>query len=205
MENKKGVLVILSGPSGAGKGTVCHGVRKRIENIKYSISATTRKPRKIERDGREYFFLTREEFEDKIEKKQFLEWAVVYDNYYGTPKDYVEGLLEQGYDCILEIDPQGALQVKENNEDAIFIFIAPPSMEELRNRIVSRGTENNEEIDKRLGNAEKEFANLPKYDYVIINDDLDEAVKKVEAIMTAEKCKVKKNIAIMEIAKQGEK
>lgn len=201
MEKKKGVLVILSGPSGAGKGTVCHRVRQRVENIKYSISATTRQPRKIERDGREYFFLSREEFEEKIEKKQFLEWAVVYDNYYGTPKEYVEGLLDQGFDCILEIDPQGALQVKENNEDAIFIFIAPPSMEELRNRIVSRGTENRDEIEKRLGNAEKEFANLPKYDYVIINDDLEEAVNKVEAIMIAEKCKIKKNLAIMEIAK----
>lgn len=200
----KGILLVLSGPSGAGKGTVCHEVRKRLENMKYSISATTRKPRVIEREGREYFFLTKEDFEQKIKDGKFLEYAMVYDNYYGTPKDYVDEILENGYDCILEIDPQGAMQIKERMDDAVFIFIAPPSMEELKKRLTFRGTEKPEEIAKRLGNAQKEFKNLPNYDYVIVNDKIEKAVQEVEAIIKAEKLKTCRNHEIMNILNEGE-
>lgn len=204
MLKRKGILLVLSGPSGAGKGTVCHKVREELGNMKYSISATSRKPRTIERDGREYFFMSKEEFEKKIEEGSFLEWALVYDNYYGTPKEYVEEILEEGYDCILEIDPQGAMQIKEKKEDAVFVFIAPPSMEELKKRLTFRGTEKPEEIAKRLGNAEKEFKNLPNYDYVVINDKIDEAVKEIEAIIIAEKLKTFRNHEIMNILNKGE-
>lgn len=205
MINRKGILLVLSGPSGAGKGTVCHEVRKRMDNMKYSISATTRKPRVIEREGREYFFLSKEEFEKKISEEKFLEYALVYDNYYGTPRDYVEEILNQGFDCILEIDPQGAMQIKEKMDDAVFVFIAPPSMDELKKRLTFRGTEKPEEIAKRLGNAEKEFKNMPNYDYVIINDKIEEAVSEVEAIITAEKLKTSRNHEIMNLLNKGEK
>ena len=204
MLKRKGILLVLSGPSGAGKGTVCHKVREGLKNIKYSISATTRKPRTIEREGREYFFLTKEEFEKRIEEGKFLEWALVYDNYYGTPRDYVEEILEQGYDCILEIDTQGAMQIKEKKEDAVFVFIAPPSMEELKKRLTFRGTEKPEEIAKRLGNAEKEFKNLPNYDYVVVNDRIEKAVIEIEAIITAEKLRTFRNKEIVNILNKGE-
>lgn len=204
MLNRKGILLILSGPSGAGKGTVCHEVRKKMDNMKYSISATTRKPRFIEREGREYFFLSKEEFERNIKEGNFLEYALVYDNYYGTPRDYVEGILNQGYDCILEIDPQGAMQIKEKMKEAVLVFIVPPSMEELTKRLTFRGTEEPEEIMKRLNNAEKEFKNLPNYDYVLINDKIEKAVYEIEAIMTAEKLKTSRNYEVMNILNRGE-
>ncbi len=158
----------------------------------------------IEREGREYF-LSKEEFEKKISEEKFLEYALVYDNYYGTPRDYVEEILNQGFDCILEIDPQGAMQIKEKMDDAVFIFIAPPSMDELKKRLTFRGTEKPEEIAKRLGNAEKEFKNMPNYDYVIINDKIEEAVSEVEAIITAEKLKTSRNHEIMNLLNKGEK
>jgi len=201
---KKGILLVLSGPSGAGKGTVCHEVRKKLDNMRYSISATTRKPRIIEREGREYFFLSKEDFEGKIKAGNFLEYAFVYDNYYGTPRDYVEEILNKGYDCILEIDPQGAMQIKEKMEDAVFIFIVPPSMEELKNRLTFRGTEEAEEIAKRFNNAEKEFENMSNYDYVIINDKVEDAVHEVESIIIAEKLKTSRNNEIMDILNRGE-
>lgn len=204
MLKKKGILLVLSGPSGAGKGTVCHEVRKKLDNMRYSISATTRKPRIIEREGREYFFLSKEDFEGKIKAGNFLEYAFVYDNYYGTPRDYVEEILNKGYDCILEIDPQGAMQIKEKMEDAVFIFIVPPSMEELKNRLTFRGTEEAEEIAKRFNNAEKEFENMSNYDYVIINDKVEDAVHEVESIIIAEKLKTSRNNEIMDILNRGE-
>lgn len=191
MVNKEGVLVVLSGPSGAGKGTICKALLKEVD-IQYSISATTRKPRVGEKDGCEYFFLEKEEFEEKIKQNAFLEWAKVYDNYYGTPIKFVEEVLKSGKDCILEIDPQGALKVKEKKPDAVFVFIAPPSMQELENRITGRGTENITEIKKRMNCAKEEMLCMCNYDYVIVNDTVECAVEKMKAILIAEKCRVQR-------------
>jgi guanylate kinase len=189
---KEGILIVLSGPSGAGKGTICKKLLKET-NIQYSISATTRKARPGEEDGRDYFFISKEEFENKLQENGFLEWAQVYDNYYGTPKQFVEEVLAQGKDCILEIDPQGAKKVKEENPDCVLIFIAPPSMEELETRITNRGTENLSEITKRLSCAREEMLSMQNYDYVVVNDQVSEAVKKIQAILIAEKCSIKRN------------
>src|SRR5690554_6881897 len=185
--NKEGILIVLSGPSGAGKGTICKSLLAET-NIQYSISATTRNPRPTEMDGRDYFFITKEDFENKIKENGFLEWARVYDNYYGTPKKFVEETLAEGKDCILEIDPQGAQKVRSNKPDGVLIFIAPPSMQELENRITNRGTENLSEITKRLSSAKEEMLCMYNYDYVVINDQVENAVEKIKAIIIAEKC-----------------
>jgi len=191
--SKEGILIVLSGPSGAGKGTICKRLLEEMD-IQYSISATTRKPRPGEQDGREYFFLDKEDFEKKIKDEAFLEWAKVYDNYYGTPKKFVEEVLASGKDCILEIDPQGAQKVQEKKPDAVYIFIIPPSMQELKNRITNRGTENISEIQKRINCVREEMLHMHIYDYIVINDTVQAAVKKVKAILIAEKCRVKRNI-----------
>lgn len=192
MTVQEGILIVLSGPSGAGKGTICKELLKETD-IKYSISATTRKPRKGEKHGREYFFLSKEEFQKKIQEDEFLEWACVYDNYYGTPKSFVEEVLSKGYDCILEIDPQGALKVKQKKPDAVYIFICPPSFNELANRITNRGTEDIQEIKKRLSCAKEEMLSVENYNYVVVNDVVENAVKKIKAIILAEKCRVARN------------
>ena len=189
-QTKRGVLIVLSGPSGTGKGTVCGLVRQHLgESVKYSVSATTRKPRQGEEHGREYFFYSKEDFEKLREQNGFLEWAQVYDNYYGTPRAFVEDVLASGKDCILEIDPQGALQVRKATKDAVLVFIAPPSLEELRRRLTGRGTESAEEVEKRLSCAESELAYRDQYAYIIISDDVEVAADKMEAIMKAEKCR----------------
>lgn len=196
-ETKRGVLLVLSGPSGTGKGTVCGIVREHLgDRVQYSISATTRKPRVGETHGREYFFFTKEEFEGMCAQNGFLEWAQVYDNYYGTPRAFVESVLASGKDCILEIDPQGALQVQRATKEAVLVFIAPPSLAELRNRLTGRGTETAEEVEKRLSCAEKELAYRDQYDYVIVNDDVENAAAKMEAILLAEKCRSKRNLEL---------
>ena len=192
---KRGTLVVLSGPSGTGKGTVCGVVRNHLgDAVRYSISATTRKPRTGEEHGREYFFFSKEEFEALRDQNGFLEWAQVYDNYYGTPRAFVEEVLASGKDCILEIDPQGALQVREATDEAVLVFIAPPSLEELRNRLTGRGTESAQEVEKRLSCAESELGYRDKYDYIIINDDVETAAAKMEAILLAEKCRSARNM-----------
>lgn len=194
---KRGTLVVLSGPSGTGKGTVCGVVRNHLgDAVRYSISATTRKPRTGEEHGREYFFFSKEEFEALRDQNGFLEWAQVYDNYYGTPRAFVEEVLASGKDCILEIDPQGALQVRKATDEAVLVFIAPPSLEELRNRLTGRGTESAEEVEKRLSCAESELAYRDKYDYIIINDDVETAAAKMEAILLAEKCRSGRNLEL---------
>ena len=196
MEQKKqkGLLIVLSGPSGTGKGTVCAAVRNSEDvSIEYSISATTRNPRNGEVHGREYFFYDKETFEQLREQGGFLEWAQVYDNYYGTPRQYVEEVLERGNDCILEIDPQGAFQVRAAWPEAILIFIAPPSLQELRSRLSGRGTESAEEMEKRLSCALEELEQRSKYDYVIVNDDVAAAANKLKAILVAEKCRSWRN------------
>lgn len=195
-KTKRGILVVLSGPSGTGKGTVCKAVCSNADlAIAYSISATTRNPRNGEQDGREYFFYSREKFEQLRDEDGFLEWAQVYDNYYGTPRAFVEEVLSSGRDCILEIDPQGALQVRKASDEAVLVFIAPPSMEELRKRLAGRGTETVEEMEKRLSCADAEIAFMDQYDYVIINDDVQTAAAKMKAILIAEKCRSWRNYA----------
>jgi len=189
-KNTRGVLLVLSGPSGTGKGTVCKVVRDSMgERLAYSISATTRKPRVGEEHGREYFFFSKEEFEALRDQNGFLEWAQVYDNYYGTPRAFVEEVLASGRDCILEIDPQGALQVRKATDEAVLVFIAPPSLEELRARLTGRGTEAPEEEEKRLGCAEAEMAYSNQYDYLIVNDEVEKAAEKMKAILMAERCR----------------
>ncbi|MBQ2905168.1 MAG: guanylate kinase [Peptococcaceae bacterium] len=188
--NTRGVLLVLSGPSGTGKGTVCKVVRDSLgDNLAYSISATTRKPRTGEEHGREYFFFSKEEFEALRDQNGFLEWAQVYDNYYGTPRAFVEEVLASGRDCILEIDPQGALQVRKATSEAVLVFIAPPSLEELRARLTGRGTEAPEEVEKRLSCAEAELAYSNQYDYLIVNDEVEKAAEKMKAILMAERCR----------------
>lgn len=189
----KALLIIVSGPSGAGKGTICEELLKNNSRIKGSISATTRKPRAGEKDGANYFFISENRFQHMISEQKFLEYAVVYGNYYGTPKQYVMNNLQNGNDVLLEIDIVGALQIKNKFKDAVFIFILPPSLEELKNRIVGRGTESPSDIEKRYDAAVSEIKQVIKYDYVIINDDVSDAVQDVEAIVRAEKCRVLRN------------
>ncbi len=187
----KGQLLVISGPSGAGKGTVCKSLLER-NDIWISVSATTRKPRNGEIDGLNYFFIDKEEFLEKIDSDDFLEYAEVYGNYYGTPKSKVFEVLESGKDVILEIDIQGALKIKSAYPDGVFIFILPPSMEELKSRITNRGSETPESLKTRLNSAYEEISFASKYDYAVINDEVNEAVSKIESIITAEKCRVYK-------------
>jgi len=186
----KGLLIVISGPSGAGKGTICKYLVKKNEEIFVSVSATTRNPRVGEEDGKNYHFLSREEFIKRVEKDDFLEYAEVYGNYYGTPKSKVEDMLEKGIDVILEIDIQGALKVKENFDEGVFIFILPPSMEELKQRIIKRGSETPESLMTRFKSAYQEINYVSKYNYAVVNDEVDVAVKKIEGIIAAEKCRV---------------
>ena len=189
---EKGLLIVLSGPSGTGKGTVCKALLKKRPDIALSVSCTTRAPRAGEVHGQHYFFTDREDFERRIADGAFLEYANVFSNFYGTPRGFVEETLAQGRDVLLEIDVQGALQVKESAPDGVFIFLIPPSMEELENRIRSRATETEEKIHERLGKANAEMSLMDKYDYVIVNDEVDRVVEKIEAILTAEKLSVKR-------------
>lgn len=183
------LLIVLSGPSGAGKGTVCKALLEQYPNLHYSISATTRKPRPGEIHGVHYYFLEESEFLQKRDAGHFLEWAQVYDNYYGTPKQAVEEQLNSGKDVILEIDIQGALQVKKQFPQGVFIFIVPPSLGELEKRIMKRGTESRDVIQKRLSSVVNEMSYISEYDYVVINDRVEKAVEKLKAIITAEKCR----------------
>jgi len=188
--NNRGVLIVISGPSGAGKGTICKALLEKHKDLYLSVSATTRSPRDGEVEGVNYYFLTREQFNTKVSENGFLEYAEVYGNFYGTPKANVEQMLEDGKDVILEIDIQGALKVKENFSEGVFIFILPPSMEELKQRIIKRGSETKESLMTRFKSAYKEINYVSKYNYAVVNDTVEIAAGKVEAIIAAEKCRV---------------
>lgn len=188
----KGLLIVLSGPSGVGKGTVCSALRSRVPDLVYSVSATTRKPRMGEVDGVNYFFKEREQFLSMIEHDQLLEFAEYVGNFYGTPRDFVEETLAGGKDIILEIEVQGALKVKEKFPEGIFIFLTPPSLDELKDRIVGRGTENQATIDHRMSVAVDEMELIQHYDYSVVNDEINQACKRIESIIIAEHCKVVK-------------
>lgn len=189
---EKGILFILSGPSGVGKGTVRKRLFETSTNLQYSISVTTREKRPGEVDGVDYFYKTRNEFEELIRNGELLEYAEYVNNYYGTPRKYVEETLEKGLDVFLEIEVQGAMQVKENFPEGVFIFLFPPSLEELKNRIVNRGTESEELVINRLKEARKEIEMMDAYDYVVVNDSVDKAVEKIKAIIQAEHLKRKR-------------
>lgn len=189
IRDNKGLLIVLSGPAGVGKGTVCRALRKVDTNISYSVSVTTRPPREGEVDGVDYFFKSKEEFKKMIERDELLEWAKYVDNYYGTPMKYVQDTIAEGKDIILEIEVQGAEQVKEKYPEGVFIFLVPPSFKELRERIVERGTESKELIEKRMNVAYQEFEMMKNYDYVVENDEVEAAVKRIQAIVTAEHLK----------------
>lgn len=188
----KGLLIVLSGPSGVGKGTVCTALRKRLANLIYSVSATTRQPRLGEEEGVNYFYKSREQFLDMIDNDQLLEHAEYVGNYYGTPRDFVEKTIDEGKDIILEIEVQGALKVKEKFPQGIFIFLLPPSLDELKCRIQNRGTENDTIIDHRMSVAAQEINLLQHYDYAVVNDEIEGACKRIESIIIAEHCKIVK-------------
>lgn len=190
-EKKQGNLIIISGTTCAGKGTVIKELLKRNDNLALSISYTSRKKREGEVDGKDYFFITKEQFLDKINNNEMLEYEIVHESdYYGTPKKEVKELLNSGKDVILEIDVKGAQNVKSMFPETILIFILAPSMEEVKKRIKERGNENNEQIIKRFQTAYQEINEIPKYNYVVVNDVLETATKKVEAILLSEKCRV---------------
>lgn len=187
---EKGNLIVISGPSGSGKGTIISELRKINDNIWLSISMTSREPRSNDIPNETYFFVSKDEFKKKIENNEFLEYAQYNQNYYGTPKDKIMDKINDGIDVILEIEIQGALKVKEMIPDAIFIFILPPSMKELKQRLVKRGTESKEKILSRFKTAYQEINEVTKYNYVVINDEIEKAVEKVNAILLSERCRV---------------
>ena len=196
---KRGLLIVLSGPSGVGKGTVRAAIfSKGEQKFVYSISATTRQPRTGETDGVDYFFKTREEFEQMIQNKQLLEYAEYVGNYYGTPLEYVENTLATGKDVFLEIDVQGAIQVRELMPDGVFIFLTPPDLNELESRIVNRGTDSDEVIAKRMKTAREELELMKYYDYSVVNDTVDHAVQKIEAIIQTEHLRIIRNLDTIE-------
>ena len=189
----KGVLTVVSGFSGAGKGTVMKRLIQKYDDYALSISVTTRNPREGERDGIEYFFKTKEEVESMIENDEFLEYARYVDNYYGTQRFYVEEMLAKGKNVILEIEIQGAMQIKAKNPEAVLVFVTPPSFEELRNRLVGRGTETADVIESRLRRASEEAEGMLSYDYILVNDQVEDCVDRLHQIILSERAKAQRN------------
>lgn len=194
----KGVLLVVSGPSGAGKGTICQILRDRLPDLGYSISVTTRQPRVGEVDGVSYFFKSVDEVQEMIAQGELLEYAEVYGNYYGTPRQYVMDLLESGHDVLLEIDIQGALQIKKRFPEGVFVFIVPPSLDELSARIYKRGTDSEDVIKRRMASAASELTYAAEYDYIIVNDIAEKAAQKVLKIMEAERYRVARTYFIVD-------
>lgn len=195
---QRGILFVLSGPSGAGKGTVCKALMEEKVPLNVSVSVTTRSPRQGEKDGVNYFFQSVEQFKDMIARDALLEWARVYDNFYGTPRSFVEEQLENGNDVLLEIDIQGAMQVKERFPSGVFIFLIPPSQQELESRILGRGSETSESFSKRAAAAREELQKMRAYDYVVVNDMIHEACRKIRCIIEAEHLQVARNLHLVQ-------
>ncbi len=189
-----GFLVVLTAPSGAGKTTIRDGILKLHPEIMYSISTTTRKPRRNEANGRDYFFVSGNEFKDMIKNDKLIEWAKVHNHYYGTPKDFVKKHIRQGKIIVMDIDVQGGINIKKRFPDAVFIFILPPSFEELEKRLLERGTDNLKTIKLRIENAKKEIAMMYNYNYIIVNDEVEKAIDETEAIIIAEQRKISRNV-----------
>lgn len=198
VKNDKGLLVVISGPSGVGKGTICKHLTKKHHDIFLSVSATTRQPRAGEENGVHYNFINEDEFRNLIKEDGLMEWAAFCDNYYGTPKLPVIENINSGRDVVLEIEMQGAMRVKSKYPDGVYIFILPPSLEVLKERLSGRGTESETVIRKRLDRAKEELKQCSKYNYYVINDDIEKATEKIEAIMTAEKLRSERNELISE-------
>lgn len=200
---RKGCLIVVSGPSGTGKGTVCSALLEKYKEIAYSISATTRQPRTGEVDGVNYYFLAKNVFEKMIEDGELLEWAEVYGNYYGTPLKKIQERLADGQDILLEIDTQGAMSVKEKFPDEIYIYIMPPSLKELERRLKTRGTDSAESIERRLKSAAGEMEIAERYNYIVVNEQVEQAVEQIAAIVDAEHCRVGRNKEIIDNIKEG--
>lgn len=191
MNKGQGILIVLSGMSGVGKETVCKRLMELNDDVWMSVSATTRPMRPGEVDGKDYYFITKDEFEERIKNEDFLEYAIVHkEHYYGTPKKEIQKKIDEGKNVVLIIDVQGALKVKELIPSALFIFLMPPSIQVLKERLVNRGTESIEKIVERFKSAYQELNEITKYNYVVINDEVDNAVHKIESIINAEKCRV---------------
>lgn len=188
----KGTLFVVSGPSGVGKTSIINSVIKMLDNVVFSVSCTTRPPRPGEVDGVDYFFISKEKFLEMVKNSEFLEWAEVHGNLYGTPKSFVEENIKKGKRIILDIDVQGALQVKRNFEEAVFIFVAPPSYEVLKERLLKRGTEEKDALLKRLDNAKWELSKMIEFDYLIVNDDLVNSINAMKSIIIGETFRTKR-------------
>lgn len=199
---QQGILAVVSGFSGAGKGTLMKALLEKYDNYALSISATTRKPREGEVHGREYFFMSVDEFEDLIAKDQFIEHAKYVSNYYGTPRSYVEEKMAEGKDVILEIEIQGALKVKEKFPETLLIFVVPPSAEELKKRLIGRGTETMEVIEQRMSRATEEAEAMDSYDYILVNDDLDKAVERLHYLIQSQHMQARGNAEMIKTMKE---
>lgn len=193
IKNDKGLLLVISGPSGTGKGTLCKRLLEKNKDIFLSVSATTRKPREGEIDGVSYHFYDEEKFRELISENQFIEWAAFCDNYYGTPKAPVDENINNGKDVLLEIEIEGAMKVRAKHPEGVYIFLFPPSIEVLAERLKGRGTETADVIAKRLERAKQELQMCAKYNYYVVNDDLEKAVEEIEAIIIAEKARKERN------------